>query len=45
MERYLPCAIAVCGLCMVGDRLTCRQGPVMEGGWLLQQSDFGHHHG
>jgi|TARA_B110000116_G_C16781819_1_gene558767 dihydroorotate dehydrogenase electron transfer subunit len=45
MERYLPCAIAVCGLCMVGDRLTCRQGPVMEGDWLLQQSDFGQHHG
>jgi dihydroorotate dehydrogenase electron transfer subunit len=44
MERYLPCAIAVCGLCMVGDRLTCRQGPVMEGDWLLQQSDFGQHH-
>jgi dihydroorotate dehydrogenase electron transfer subunit len=45
MERYLPCAIAVCGLCMVGDRLTCRQGPVMAGDWLLQQSDFGQHHG
>jgi dihydroorotate dehydrogenase electron transfer subunit len=41
MERYLPCSMAVCGLCMIGDRLTCRDGPVMEGEWLLQQADFG----
>ncbi len=40
-ERYLPCSVTVCGLCMVGDRLTCRQGPVMEGEWLLVQDDFG----
>ena len=44
MERYLPCSVAVCGLCMVGDRLTCRDGPVMEGDWLLQQDDFATHH-
>ncbi len=44
MERYLPCSVAVCGLCMVGDRLTCREGPVMEGDWLLEQDDFGSHH-
>ena len=43
MERYLPCSVAVCGLCMVGDRLTCRDGPVMEGDWLLQQDDFASH--
>ncbi len=45
MERYLPCSVAVCGLCMVGDRLTCRDGPVMDGDWLLQQDDFGSSHG
>ena len=45
MERYLPCSVAVCGLCMVGDRLTCIDGPVMEGIWLLQQDDFGKTHG
>ena len=44
MERYLPCSVAACGLCMVGDRLTCRQGPVMEGSWLLEQDDFGSPH-
>ena len=41
MERYLPCSVAVCGLCMVGNRMTCKDGPVMEGEWLLQQDDFG----
>ena len=41
MERYLPCSMAVCGLCMVGDKLTCKDGPVMDGRWLLKQSDFG----
>jgi len=41
MERYLPCSVGACGLCMVGDRLTCKDGPVMEGDWLLQQDDFG----
>lgn len=40
-ERYLPCSTAVCGMCMIGDRLTCRQGPVMEGEWLVEQDDFG----
>ena len=44
MERYLPCSVAVCGLCMVGDRLTCIDGPVMEGDWLLGQDDFGKPH-
>ncbi len=44
MERYLPCSVAMCGLCMVGDRLTCVDGPVMEGDWLLQQADFGAAH-
>ena len=44
MERYLPCSVAVCGLCMVGDRLTCIDGPIMEGDWLLQQDDFGSAH-
>ena len=44
MERYLPCSIAKCGLCMVGDRLTCTEGPVMEGNWLLDQPDFGDAH-
>ena len=44
MERYLPCSVAACGLCMVGDRLTCIDGPVMDGGWLLQQDDFGNPH-
>jgi dihydroorotate dehydrogenase electron transfer subunit len=44
MERYLPCSVAVCGLCMVGDRLTCVEGPVMEGDWLLKQDDFGAAH-
>ena len=41
MERYLPCGVAVCGLCMVGDRLTCQEGPVLPGDWLLEQADFG----
>ena len=45
MERYLPCSMAVCGLCMVGDRLICKDGPVMDGDWLLQQDDFGSSHG
>ena len=44
MERYLPCSVAVCGLCMVGDRLTCLDGPVIEGDWLLKQDDFGSTH-
>ena len=44
MERYLPCSMAVCGLCMVGDKLTCKDGPVMDGRWLLNQSDFGMAH-
>jgi len=44
MERYLPCSMAVCGLCMVGDRLTCVEGPVMDGEWLLEQDDFGAAH-
>ena len=44
MERYLPCSVAACGLCMVGDKLTCRDGPVMSGDWLLAQDDFGQNH-
>jgi len=44
MERYLPCSMAFCGLCMVGDKLTCVEGPVMEGEWLLAQDDFGAAH-
>lgn len=44
MERYLPCGVAVCGLCMVGDRLTCQEGPVLPGEWLLEQTDFGAPH-
>jgi len=40
LERYMKCGIGVCGQCVIGDRLVCRDGP-MFGLEALSFPDFG----
>jgi dihydroorotate dehydrogenase electron transfer subunit len=40
LERYMKCGIGVCGQCVIGDRLVCRDGP-MFGIEALSFADFG----
>ncbi|MHA2060308.1 MAG: iron-sulfur cluster-binding protein, partial [Candidatus Ranarchaeia archaeon] len=34
LERYMKCAIGVCGSCALGEYLVCRDGPVFSGDQL-----------
>ncbi|MEM0493105.1 MAG: dihydroorotate dehydrogenase electron transfer subunit [Candidatus Thermoplasmatota archaeon] len=42
LERYMKCAIGLCGQCCIGKGLrVCREGPVFDGETLKTLEDFG----
>ena len=42
LERYMKCAIGICGQCCIGDGLrVCMDGPIFDGKTLKNISDFG----
>ena len=42
LERMMKCGFGICGSCCMGPDLTCRDGTVFEGRYLLQGREFGH---
>ncbi len=40
LERYMRCGFGVCGACVCGDRLVCRDGPVFGSEKLRSMADF-----
>ncbi|MEM2839130.1 MAG: dihydroorotate dehydrogenase electron transfer subunit [Thermoplasmata archaeon] len=41
LERYMKCAIGICGACAINDKLVCRDGPVFDFSQLQHLSEFG----
>jgi len=42
LERFMRCAIGLCGTCVIGKYRVCRDGPVFSGGQLREvQNEFG----
>ena len=41
LERMMKCAIGVCGSCVCGDQLVCKDGPVFKSEQLRRMEDFG----
>ncbi|MCX6671860.1 MAG: dihydroorotate dehydrogenase electron transfer subunit, partial [Euryarchaeota archaeon] len=42
LERYMKCAIGICGQCCVGNGLrVCLDGPIFDGVTLKKVEDFG----
>lgn len=41
IERYMKCGFGVCGQCMCGDVVVCKDGPVLNARELEQNADFG----
>jgi len=41
LERYFRCGIGVCGACVCGDQLVCKDGPVFKSEQLRKMKDFG----
>ena len=41
LERYIRCGFGVCGACVCGDQLVCKDGPVFKSEQLRQMKDFG----
>jgi dihydroorotate dehydrogenase electron transfer subunit len=42
LERYMKCAIGLCGQCCIGKGLrVCKEGPVFDGKTLKKVEDFG----
>lgn len=41
IERYMKCAINICGACAVDGKLACRDGPVFSAKEALKFNDFG----
>ncbi|KPA19483.1 Cytochrome-c3 hydrogenase, gamma subunit [Candidatus Magnetomorum sp. HK-1] len=41
VERYMKCAIGVCGSCACGSLLVCSEGPVFDAKSLIKNPDFG----
>jgi len=41
LERMFKCAIGVCGSCVCGDQLVCKDGPVFKSEQLRDMGDFG----
>jgi dihydroorotate dehydrogenase electron transfer subunit len=41
IERYMKCGFGVCGQCLCGDIVTCKDGPVVEASRLSGNEDFG----
>ncbi len=44
VERYIKCAIGVCGQCTLGGKLVCVDGPVFTGEELWVNPEFGRFH-
>jgi dihydroorotate dehydrogenase electron transfer subunit len=43
LERYMKCAVGICGQCCIGEGLrVCVEGPVFNKKYLEQIDDFGH---
>jgi len=43
LERFMRCAIGLCGTCVIGRFRVCRDGPVFSGDQLREvKSEFGH---
>jgi dihydroorotate dehydrogenase electron transfer subunit len=43
LERFMRCAIGICGTCVIGKYRVCRDGPVFSGRQLREVKDeFGH---
>jgi len=41
LERFMFCGIGVCGSCVCGNKLVCRDGPVFSSDDLREMNDFG----
>ncbi len=41
LERYMKCGIGICGSCMIGNRMVCKDGPVFSGKDALGFREFG----
>ena len=41
VERYMKCAIGICGECVLDDRLVCLDGPIFSGKELAKSKEFG----
>ena len=41
LERYMKCAVGVCGQCCMDGLRVCADGPVFDGEQLLNAKDFG----
>lgn len=44
IERMMKCGIGICGSCCFGDVLTCKDGTVFDGEFLLTNKEFGFTH-
>ncbi|MFH0971513.1 MAG: dihydroorotate dehydrogenase electron transfer subunit [Candidatus Micrarchaeota archaeon] len=43
-DRYMKCAVGVCGACTIGGYMSCRDGPVMDSRLLEKTEDWGNFH-
>ncbi len=41
LERMMKCSIGICGSCVCGDQLVCKDGPVFKSEQLRKMGDFG----
>jgi dihydroorotate dehydrogenase electron transfer subunit len=41
LERYMKCAIGICGSCCINERLVCRDGTIFDSNSLRQLTEFG----
>ena len=41
LERYMKCAIGICGSCCINDRLVCKDGTIFDSNRLRQLTEFG----
>lgn len=43
LERYMRCGFGICGACVCGDQLVCKDGPVFNSDKLRKIKDFGNY--
>lgn len=41
LERYMKCAIGICGSCCINDKLVCQDGTIFDSNGLRQLTEFG----
>lgn len=41
LERYMKCAIGICGSCCINSKLVCQDGTIFDSSTLRQLSEFG----